>query len=92
MESIYATHANALKQLANQARKSAVILKPEKRSNSAKEIYANEIISVRNKIGAILSNRPLERQAMLKSNVRLYQKMKDNDTKLSKDKLGTDVQ
>lgn len=85
MESIYATHANALKQLANQARKSAVILKPEKRSNSAKEIYANEIISVRNKIGAILSNRPLERQAMLKSNVRLYQKMKDNDTKLSKD-------
>ena len=78
METVYAKHANSLKFMANEARKEAVLLKPEKKNTSATDIYANEIASVRNKLRVIQQNKPLERQASLKANIRFYAKQKEN--------------
>ena len=77
MESIYAKHANALKFLANQARKEAVKCVPTKKSQSAADIYTDEILSIRKKLKVINQNKPLERQAQLKANIRYFAKQKD---------------
>lgn len=64
MEEIYASHANALKSLANQARKDSVNLGPMPRqSSSAKAIYKDEVASLKAKLDVALRNAPLERRA-----------------------------
>lgn len=77
MESIYAKHANILKLLANQARKEAVKCVPSKKSQSAADIYTDEITSIRQKLKIINQNKPLERQAQLKANIRYFAKQRD---------------
>lgn len=64
-ETIYANFANRLKRLANEARKAALLSKPDKYSPSAKQAYAMEVDSLNKKLYLAELNRPLERKAQL---------------------------
>ena len=65
MESVYATHANKLKALANDSRKTAMSIKLEPASPSARETYKVEVASLTSKLNIALKNKPIERQAQL---------------------------
>ena len=78
METVYATHANKLKALGNQARKESVSTKPIPYSPSAKKTYAKEVSSLNSKLNIALMNAPLERQAQILANSRVkIEKQKD---------------
>lgn len=64
-ETIYANFANRLKNLANEARKMALLTKPDAYSPSAKKAYALEVDSLNKKLYLAELNRPLERKAQL---------------------------
>lgn len=64
-ETIYANFANRLKSLGNEARKMAILTKPDKYSPSAKQAYALEVDSLNKKLYLAELNRPLERKAQL---------------------------
>ena len=68
METVYATHANKLKALANAARKEAINTQPTPYSPSAKKAYEKEVASLNAKLNVALKNAPLERQAQLLAN------------------------
>lgn len=68
MESIYATHANKLKALANEARKESLGVKPLKYNPEAKKEYALEVSSLNAQLNEALKNAPLERRAQLIAN------------------------
>ena len=68
METVYATHANKLKNLANTARKEAINTTPTPYSPSAKKAYESEVSSLNAKLNVALKNAPLERQAQLLAN------------------------
>lgn len=68
IEKIYADHSNALKALANSARKSAISVKPTPYSPSAKAAYSREVTTLDAKLSLALRNRPLERQAQILAN------------------------
>lgn len=78
IESVYATHANKLKSLANQARKDAVNMKGIDHSKSAEKTYAKEVASLNSKLNIALKHKPKERQATLLSNVIVDAKKKAN--------------
>lgn len=78
IESVYATHANKLKSLANQARKDSVSIKGIERSKSAEQTYKKEVDSLMSKLNNAEKHRPLERQAVLLSNVIVDAKKKAN--------------
>ena len=63
METIYAEHANKLKGLANDARKSALETPNLKYSPSANKAYAPQVESLKSKLTIAKTNRPLERHA-----------------------------
>ena len=65
IESVYATHANQLKTLANEARKEAMATEPISYSPSAKKAYAHEVESLRSKLSIAIQNKPMERQAQI---------------------------
>lgn len=82
MESVYATHANKLKQLANQARLALLNTKPRPYSPSARKTYAEEVKSLLAKLNVAIRNKPLERQAQLLANA-MVKAAKDADSELS---------
>ena len=86
MEAIYATHANKLKSLANEARKAALATPKLEYSKSAKKVYANEVGSLNAKLNVALKNAPLERHAQVVGNISYNQK-KDSNPDLSRDDL-----
>ena len=63
MESVYATHANKLKALANQCRKDTLDIKAEPVNKEAAKTYAKEVESLKNKLDLVEANKPKERQA-----------------------------
>lgn len=65
IEKIYADHSNKLKDLANQARLSALKTQGIKRNPSAAKVYGNEVKSLDAKLNLALRNAPLERQAQI---------------------------
>jgi DNA-binding CsgD family transcriptional regulator len=65
METIYASHANKLKALANTSRKEVLSTPSMKTSNAAKTTYQSEVASLNSKLNIALKNKPLERQANL---------------------------
>jgi hypothetical protein len=88
METIYATHANKLKKLANNARKEALMTQPIKYSPTAKKAYAHEVESLNNKLKTAQLNNPLERQAQMIANKTITTKMADDPSlKTDKDSL-----
>ena len=86
METIYATHANKLKALANKARKEALATEPIKYSPTAKKTYAAEVDSLKKKLERAQLNAPLERQAQAIANKTVAMKVEaDPDLKVDKD-------
>lgn len=63
IENVYADHANALKALANEARKEIYGIKNIKMDTSAKAVYAKEVLSLKVKLKRAEENAPLERRA-----------------------------
>lgn len=63
MEEVYAVHANAMKALANDARKTLYNTPNLVQSKAAKALYAPEIRSLNDKLKQSLSNAPRERRA-----------------------------
>lgn len=65
IETVYAKHSNALKELANEARRIMVNTENVPYSPSAKSAYAKEAASLNAKLNLALRNAPLERQAQV---------------------------
>lgn len=78
MEAIYAEHANSLKALANEARKSSMATKSTTYNPTANKAYAAEVASLNAKLNTAVKNSPLERKAQLLANYRIDAKKKDN--------------
>ena len=78
METIYATHANKLKAMANEARLESLKIAPPKYSPSAKKAYEREVQDLNAKLNNALKNAPLERQAQLLANSIVSSKKADN--------------
>lgn len=86
MENVYADHANRLKSLANEARKSMITTPPVKRNPSAAKTYANQVVSLDAKLNLALRNAPLERQAQLLANATVKMKQ-DAEPSMTKEEL-----
>lgn len=67
-ENLYADYANALKALANTARKEAISIKYPKTEPSLKKVYSQEIDSLKAKLNIAKKNAPRERMAQLEVN------------------------
>lgn len=78
IESVYAEHANRLKQLGNTARKEYLNTKPIERSSSASTLYKKEVESLKAKVSNAQRNAPLERQAQLLANKKITDTIKSN--------------
>ncbi len=78
METVYATHANKMKALANQARKEAIDIQMPKINPSAKETYQEEYASLMSKLNTARKNKPLERQAIARANYIIKEKKAAN--------------
>lgn len=63
MENVYAAHANALKAMANTARKEYLSIDDPPYSPAAKAYYAKEVESLKAKLRVAQMNAPLERRA-----------------------------
>lgn len=83
-ELAYASYANALKEMANSARKEARSIKPSPVSRSAREAYAKEVESLNNSLLYSELNRPRERTAKTIANNVMRQKLQ-NDPNMDKD-------
>lgn len=68
IEKVYADYSNQMKNLANQARRSAVNTKSTLYSDSAKRVYASQVDSLNAKLAIAERNRPFERQAQIVAN------------------------
>lgn len=78
MENVYAAHANRLKALGNETRKASLAVKNPKVSPSAKEAYAPEVASLKQKLNVAVKNKPIERQAQLLANTMVAEKVRSN--------------
>lgn len=78
MEAVYASHANRLKALANEARREAVNTKNTPYSPAAAAAYSKEVASLSFKLKRAQMNAPLERQAQVVANQIIAAKKRDN--------------
>jgi hypothetical protein len=78
IESVYADYANAMKALGDRARKEVVNTPRLEYSPSAKKTYAREVESLLADLSIAISNRPIERQAVLLANKILRMKRQAN--------------
>lgn len=76
IENIYADYANAMKSLANQARKSYVDVPNLEYNPSARKAYAKEVESLNAKLAIAQKNAPRERQAQILANERYNAQLK----------------
>lgn len=77
METVYANHANKLKDMANKARKEMVNLEMIPYSPAAKKVYAKEVQELDAALKKAQSNAPRERQAILLANKIIAMKKAD---------------
>lgn len=70
-EEAYANYANKMKALANQSRKEALAIKTTPQDAQAKKTYATEVAKLTADLNVALKNKPLERQAQLKTSVKV---------------------
>lgn len=77
-EEAYASYANKMKSLANQARKEMVSTGKIPYSASAKAAYQNEVDSLNAKLNVALKNAPRERQAQVIANATVAAKKQAN--------------
>ena len=86
IERVYATHANRLKALANQARLESLKTPPIRTRPEAKRAYAHEVATLKAKLNTSLKNKPLERTAQILANYEIKSKTQA-DPALDKDQL-----
>lgn len=86
IEEVYATYANGMKALANEARKEYVTVPNLKYSASAKKAYATEVSSLNAQLEIALANKPLERQAQIVANATVAAK-KASKPEMDKDEI-----
>lgn len=77
-EELYADYANALKAMANTARKEMVITPKLKYNPDAKKEYQKEVDDLKTKLSISLMNAPKERQAQLLANSIVNEQKKKN--------------
>ena len=65
METVYANHSNALKAMANEARKATLKVPSVRKNPQAAKTYAPEVKSLKAKVNQSLRNKPRERQAQV---------------------------
>ena len=82
---MYANHSNALKAMANNARKATLTIPSVKKNPQAAKTYAPEVSSLKAKINEALRNKPRERQAQVLADAVVRAK-KQADPSLAKDK------
>lgn len=78
MESVYADHANRLKDLANRARKEYISTPSLAYSPSARKTYAEQVKTLGAKLNTALQNKPLERRAQVLANATVKAKAQAN--------------
>lgn len=78
VERAYATYANKMKSLANQARLEILATPKISYDSSAKETYKTEVASLNSKLNVSLMNAPRERQAQLMANTVVNAKKQAN--------------
>lgn len=83
-ENAYASYADSMRQLANQARKSYANTQDAKRDPEATKKYAAEVQSLNDKLAKAAANAPKERQAQTLVASRI-KKIKEADPELDKD-------
>ena len=86
VEEIYASYANTMKSMANDARKEAVNMKLPAVNKDAAKTYKAEVSSLKAKLNNSLMNAPRERQAQLLANTTLKAKIQDNPDMNGEDK------
>lgn len=86
IEAVYANHSNALKALANEARKSAARTPNIEYSPSANKTYAPQVKTLQAKLNVALRNAPIERNAQLLANATIKAKLQANPA-MDKDQL-----
>lgn len=77
-EEAYASYANKMKSMANQARKEMLSTGKIAYSKTAKQTYQKEVDSLMAKLNICLKNKPRERQALVIANATVNAKKKDN--------------
>ena len=85
IETVYANHSNALKAMANNARKATLKIPSVRKNPQASKTYAPEVASLKAKINEGLRNKPRERQAQVLADAVVRAK-KQADPTLAKDK------
>ena len=85
IETVYADHSNALKAMANEARKATLKIPSVRKNPQAAKAYAPEVKSLKAKINEGLRNKPRERQAQVLADAVVRAK-KQADPSLPKDK------
>lgn len=85
IETVYANHSNALKAMANEARKATLKIPSVRKNPQAAKAYASEVKSLKAKINEGLRNKPRERQAQVLADAVVRAK-KQADPSLAKDK------
>lgn len=78
IERIYAEHSNALKGMANKARREMVNTENVRWSSTAKTTYSKEVASLKAKLNIALRNAPVERNAQIIANAIVAQKRRAN--------------
>lgn len=84
-EYLYADYANALKKIANSARKEAVNITPGGRDPDAAKRYSGEVESLKSKLDAAKANAPKERAAQLAAEAEVREKIEKYDITEKKD-------
>jgi len=78
IEEVYASYANKLKALANEARKEYMSTPDIKRSPSAAKAYSEEVESIKDKLLTAQKNKPLERQAQIIAKAQVNMQLAEN--------------
>lgn len=86
-ELIYASHINRMVDLSNQARKESLKIATPAKDPQAAKTYAEEVESINSKLMIAIKNKPLERQALLKSDVKIKALWQNPTYAENKDKM-----
>ena len=86
MEELYASHANVMKDLANQARKESVSIVMPRQNKAARAVYSKEVASLEQKLRTAQRNAPIERRAQILGNA-LAKARIDSNPNLDRDDI-----
>ena len=78
IEQVYASYANSMKALGNQARKASMAVPEHKYSKEAYSMYKKEVESLNAKLELARANQPLERRAQIIANQIAWAKEREN--------------